>query len=153
MKSRMAGVLNLFFSIFKGVFAASALFQRAAGVRFRKNRRKIFHKVMGAGLLVFTNQVQRFLRSKRALQIGGMIASLSCGHYFHIPLAFIRFGARADKKQRDARAAAKDCTSGLVTRQHLSDPEIYRNFACKIRIILLYCNQGGMQYAKYSSDF
>ncbi len=108
---------------------------------------------MGAGLLVFTNQVQRFLRSKRALQIGGMIASLSCGHYFHIPLAFIRFGARADKKQRDARAAAIDCTSGLVTRQHLSDPEIYRNFACKIRIILLYCNQGGMQYAKYSSDF
>ena len=27
-------------------------------MRFRKNRRKIFHKVMGAGLLVFTNQVQ-----------------------------------------------------------------------------------------------
>ena len=129
------------------------LFQKVVAAGFQKNWGKIFHKVMGAGLLVFTNQVQRFLRSKRALQIGGMIASLSCGHYFHIPLAFIRFGARADKKQRDARAAAIDCTSGLVTRQHLSDPEIYRNFACKIRIILLYCNQGGMQYAKYSSDF
>ena len=32
MKSRMAGVLNLCFSIFKGIFAASALFQRAAAV-------------------------------------------------------------------------------------------------------------------------
>ena len=59
MKSRMAGVLNLCFSIFKGIFAASALFQRAAAAGFQKNQRKIFHKVMGAGLLVFTNQVQR----------------------------------------------------------------------------------------------
>ena len=48
--------LNLCFSIFKGIFAASALFQRAAAAGFQKNRRKIFHKVMGAGLLVFTNQ-------------------------------------------------------------------------------------------------
>ena len=32
MKSQMAGVLNLCFSIFKGIFAASALFQRAAAV-------------------------------------------------------------------------------------------------------------------------
>ena len=32
MKSRMAGVLNLCFSIFKGIFAASALFQRAAAM-------------------------------------------------------------------------------------------------------------------------
>ena len=54
----MAGVLNLCFSIFKGIFAASALFQRAAAAVFQKNRRKIFHKVMDAGLLVFTNQVQ-----------------------------------------------------------------------------------------------
>ena len=64
--------LNLCFSIFKRIFSGSALFQRAVAAVFQKNRRKIFHKVMGAGLLVFTNQVQRpFLRSKRALQIGG----------------------------------------------------------------------------------
>ena len=43
-------------TLFKGIFTASALLQRAATARFRKNRRKIFHKVMGAGLLVFTNQ-------------------------------------------------------------------------------------------------
>ena len=40
----------------QGIFAVSALFQRAAAARFRKKRRKIFHKVMGAGLLVFTDQ-------------------------------------------------------------------------------------------------
>ena len=40
----------------QGIFAVSALFQRAAAAGFQKNRRKIFHKVMGAGLLVFTNQ-------------------------------------------------------------------------------------------------
>ena len=51
--------MNLCFSIFKRNFSDSALFQRAAAARFRINRRKIFHKVMGAGLLVFTNQVQR----------------------------------------------------------------------------------------------
>ena len=43
-------------SIFKKNISVSALFQRAAAARFRINRRKIFHKVMGAGLLVFTNQ-------------------------------------------------------------------------------------------------
>ena len=42
----------------QGIFAVSALFQRASAARFWKKRRKIFHKVMGAGLLVFTNQVQ-----------------------------------------------------------------------------------------------
>ena len=52
-------------------FSDSALFQRVLAAGFQKNRRKIFHKVMGAGLLVFTNQFQPFLRSKRALQIGG----------------------------------------------------------------------------------
>jgi len=56
MKSRMAGALNLCFSIFKQNFSGSALFQRAAAAGFQKNRGKIFHKVMGAGLLVFTNQ-------------------------------------------------------------------------------------------------
>ena len=40
----------------QGIFAVSALFQRAAAAVFRENRGKIFHKVMGAGLLVFTNQ-------------------------------------------------------------------------------------------------
>jgi hypothetical protein len=54
MKSRMAGVLNLCFSIFKGNLAASALFRRLVRAENRRNRRKIFHKVMGAGLLVFT---------------------------------------------------------------------------------------------------
>ena len=48
--------LNLCFSIFKRIFSGSALFQRAAAAEFQKNQRKIFHKVMGAGLLVFTNQ-------------------------------------------------------------------------------------------------
>jgi len=52
MKSRMAGVLNLCFSIFKE-FLLSAPFFR--GLRWL-NFRKIFHKVMGAGLLVFTSQ-------------------------------------------------------------------------------------------------
>ena len=73
MKSRMAGVLNLCFSIFKGIFEGSALFQRAAAAGFQKNRRKIFHKVMGAGLLVFTNQVQRLFALKKGAEIGGMI--------------------------------------------------------------------------------
>ncbi|PWM14375.1 MAG: hypothetical protein DBX57_05240 [Clostridia bacterium] len=57
--------LNLCFSIFKWNFSDSALFQRAAAARFRINRRKIFHKVMGAGLLVFTNQVQRLFALKK----------------------------------------------------------------------------------------
>ena len=74
MKSQLAEVQTgfepLLFHI-QGIFAVSALFQRAAAAGFQKNREKIFHKVMGAGLLVFTNQVQPFLRSKRALQIGG----------------------------------------------------------------------------------
>ena len=47
--------LNLCFSIFKGIFAASALFQRAE-TDFRKKQRKIFHKIMDAGLLVLTDQ-------------------------------------------------------------------------------------------------
>ena len=57
--------LNLCFSIFKRIFSGSALFQRAAAARFRKKRRKIFHKVMGAGLLVFTNQVQRLFCAQK----------------------------------------------------------------------------------------
>ena len=57
--------LNLCFSIFKRNCGDSALFQRAAAARFRINRRKIFHKVMGAGLLVFTNQVQRLFALKK----------------------------------------------------------------------------------------
>ena len=57
--------LNLCFSIFKRIFSGSALFQRAAAARFRKKRRKIFHKVMGAGLLVFTNQIQRLFSLKK----------------------------------------------------------------------------------------
>lgn len=48
--------LNLCFSIFKGIFAASALFQRAETTDFRKKQRKIFHKIMDAGLLVLTDQ-------------------------------------------------------------------------------------------------
>ena len=64
--------LNLCFYIFK-FFSASALFQRAAAAGFRKNRRKIFHKVMGAGLLVFTNQVQRFFALKKGTEIGGIV--------------------------------------------------------------------------------
>ena len=73
MKSRMAGALNLCFSIFKEFFAVSALFQRAAAAGFQKNRRKIFHKIMDAGLLVFTNQVQRLFALKKGTEIGGMI--------------------------------------------------------------------------------
>jgi hypothetical protein len=49
----------------QGIFAVSALFQRASAARFWKKRRKIFHKVMGAGLLVFTNQVQRLFALKK----------------------------------------------------------------------------------------
>ena len=64
--------LNLCFSIFKQYFSDSALFQRAAAARFRINRRKIFHKVMGAGLLVFTNQVQRLFALKKGAEIGGI---------------------------------------------------------------------------------
>ena len=48
--------LNLCFSIFKRNFSDSALFQRAAAAGFQKNRGKIFHKVMGTGLLVLTDQ-------------------------------------------------------------------------------------------------
>ena len=57
--------LNLCFSIFKRIFSRSALFQRAAAARFRKKRRKIFHNVMDAGLLVFTNQIQRLFSLKK----------------------------------------------------------------------------------------
>ena len=49
----------------QGIFAVSALFQRAAAAGFQKNRRKIFHKIMGAGLLVFTNQVQRLFCAQK----------------------------------------------------------------------------------------
>ena len=65
--------LNLCFSIFKGIFAASALFQRAAAAVFRENRGKIFHKVMGAGLLVFTNQVQRPFCIQKGAENGGVL--------------------------------------------------------------------------------
>ena len=65
MLQRLKQGLNLCFSIFKRNFSDSALFQRAAAARFRINRRKIFHKVMGAGLLVFTNQVQPFFALKK----------------------------------------------------------------------------------------
>ena len=61
MLQRLKQGLNLCFSIFKRNFRGSALFQRGTAARFRKNQRKIFHKVMGAGLLVFTNQVQRLM--------------------------------------------------------------------------------------------
>ena len=55
-------------------FAVSALFQRAAAAGFQKNRRKIFHKIMGAGLLVFTKPMTSALFAfKKALKIGGMI--------------------------------------------------------------------------------
>ena len=68
MKSQLAEVQTgfepLLFHI-QGIFAVSALFQRAAAAGFQKNRRKIFHKVMGAGLLVFTNQVQRLFALKK----------------------------------------------------------------------------------------
>ena len=56
----------------QGIFAVSALFQRAAAAGFQKSRRKIFHKVMGAGLLVFTNQVQRLFALKKGAEIGGI---------------------------------------------------------------------------------
>ena len=46
--------LNLCFSIFKGIFTSSVLFRRLVRAEIRRNRRKIFHKVMGVGLLVFT---------------------------------------------------------------------------------------------------
>ena len=48
--------LNLCFSIFKRIFSGSALFQRAETTDFRKKQRKIFHKIMDAGLLVLTDQ-------------------------------------------------------------------------------------------------
>ena len=64
--------LNLCFSIFKRIFSGSALFQRAETTDFRKKQRKIFHKVMGAGLLVFTNQVQRLFALKKGAEIGGI---------------------------------------------------------------------------------
>ena len=64
--------LNLCFSIFKRNCGDSALFQRAAAAGFQKNRGKIFHKVMGAGLLVFTNQVQRLFALKKGAEIGGI---------------------------------------------------------------------------------
>ena len=48
--------LNLCFSIFKRIFSGIALFQRAETTDFRKKRRKIFHKIMDAGLLVLTDQ-------------------------------------------------------------------------------------------------
>ena len=57
----------------QGFFTASALFQRAAAARFRKKRRKIFHKVIGAGLLVFTNQqTSAFFALKKGAEIGGI---------------------------------------------------------------------------------
>ena len=75
MKSQLAEVQTgfepLLFHI-QGIFAISALFQRAAAAGFQKNRRKIFHKVMGAGLLVFTNQVQCLFALKKGAEIGGI---------------------------------------------------------------------------------
>ncbi len=69
---RLKQGLNLCFSIFKRNFRDSPLFQRGTAARFRKNQRKIFHKVMGAGLLVFTNQVQRLFALKKGAEIGGI---------------------------------------------------------------------------------
>ena len=75
MKSQLAEVQTgfepLLFHI-QGIFAVSALFQSAAAAGFQKNRRKIFHKVMGAGLLVFTNQVQCLFALKKGAEIGGI---------------------------------------------------------------------------------
>ena len=45
MKSRLAEVLNLCFSIFKRIFSGSALFQRAGRQIFGKNKEKSFTKL------------------------------------------------------------------------------------------------------------
>jgi hypothetical protein len=59
MKSQLAEVQTgfepLFFHI-QADFQRQRPFSEGCAAGFQKNRRKIFHKVMGAGLLVFTNQ-------------------------------------------------------------------------------------------------
>ena len=59
MKSQLAevqtGLEPLFFHI-QVDFCGQPLFQSALEVDFWENRRKILHKVMGAGLLVLTDQ-------------------------------------------------------------------------------------------------
>ena len=49
----------------QGIFAISALFQKVVAAGFQKNWGKIFHKVMGAGLLVLTNQSQRLFCAQK----------------------------------------------------------------------------------------
>ena len=63
----MTEVLNLCFSIFKGNLTVSALFRRLVRAENRGNQRKIFHKVMGAGLLVFTKPMTGALFVSRTL--------------------------------------------------------------------------------------
>ena len=57
--------LNLCFSIFKGIFAASALFQRAAAARFRKNEEKSFTKLWALDCWFSRTNDQRFFSPKK----------------------------------------------------------------------------------------
>ena len=69
MKSQLAEVQTgfepLFFHI-QADFQWQRPFSEGRDDRFsEKKQRKIFHKVMGAGLLVFTNQVQRLFSDEQ----------------------------------------------------------------------------------------
>jgi len=68
MKSRLAEVRTGFEPLLFHIQAElwrQRPFSEGCGGEIPEKRRKIFHKVMGAGLLVFTNQVQRLFCAQK----------------------------------------------------------------------------------------
>ena len=72
MKSQMAGVLNLCFSIFKEFLLSAPFFRGLRRLDFRKVEEKSFTKLWALDCWFSRTKSSAFLCSKRALQIGGI---------------------------------------------------------------------------------
>ena len=72
MKSRMAGGLNLWFSIFKGFLLSAPFFRGLRRLDFGKIEEKSFTKLWALDCWFSRTKSSAFLCSKRALQIGGI---------------------------------------------------------------------------------
>ena len=73
MKSRMAGVLNLWFSIFKGFLLSAPFFRGLRRLDFRKIGEKSFTKLWALDCWFSRTNDQRLFALKKGAGIGGMI--------------------------------------------------------------------------------
>ena len=73
MKSRMAGVLNLWFSIFKEFLLSAPFFRGLRRLDFRKIGEKSFTKLWALDCWFSRTNDQRLFAFKKGTEIGGMI--------------------------------------------------------------------------------